>query len=104
MLLLDGSKKGSVDKSFSMGAGVYGGIRLSSIARVRGLDIEGDRMILNQNGNYNSTLFRYGLQGQVGYKAFKVTGRMDLASIFQPDSYVESAHNSAISVGSIFVF
>lgn len=104
LLQLDGSKKGQVDKNLSLSAGLYGGIRLSSVAQVRGSDIEGDRLILRQNGNYNSALFRYGMQAQLGYKAFKLTGRVDLAPIFQPNTFVETVHNSALSVGTVLVF
>lgn len=102
MLHLDLSPRGKVDKSLNVGFGGYAGVRLDSYTEVRGRDIEGDRITNRSQNNLNTNLFRYGLQGQVGYKSFKVTGRLDAAPIFQKDAYSEDAYVGSIGIGFCF--
>lgn len=99
MLHLDFSPRGKVDKSISLGVGGYGGIRLDSRSILLGNDTEGDRVLITTANNYNTTLLRYGLQAQVGYKAWKVTGRLDARPLFQPGAFAEDVYVGSVSLG-----
>ena len=99
MLMLDFSPRGKVNKSISVGFGGYGGIRLDSKAFVLGNDAEGERTMIQTTSNFNTHLLRYGLQAQVGYKAFKVTGRLDARPLFQEGAFNEEVYIGSLSLG-----
>ena len=99
MLHLDFSPRGKVDKSISLGVGGYGGIRLDSRSTLLGNDSEGERALIITANNYNTTLLRYGVQAQVGYKAWKVTGRLDARPLFQPGAFTEDVTVGSVSLG-----
>ncbi|CAI8454840.1 MAG: Uncharacterised protein [Cryomorphaceae bacterium] len=99
MLHIDFSKRGKVDESLTLGVGGYGGVRIVSEARLLGSDSEGERMQIRTNNNYNTHLFRYGLQAQVGYKAWKVTGRLDARTLFQQDAFNEEVYIGSVTLG-----
>ena len=89
MIELDFSPRGKVDKRLSLGVGGYAGVRIGSENILLGSDYEGDRIRISTNNNYNTHLFRYGLQGQVGIKSWKVTGRIDARTFFQENAFNE---------------
>lgn len=99
MLHFDLSPRGKFDKGLTFGIGGYGGIRLDSYTMIRGRDVEAQRYIVRNQNNLNTQLLRYGLQGQLGYKAFKVTGRVDAAPLFQPNTFNEDAYIASVGIG-----
>ena len=102
MLNLDFSKRGKVDNSLTLGVGAYGGVRLSSESRLLGSDSEGQRMQIRTNNNYNTHLFRYGLQAQVGLNSWKVTGRLDARPFFQDGAFNEEVYVGSVTLGFVF--
>ena len=102
MLELDFSPRGKVDKSLSLGLGGYAGVRLTSQNLTLGSDSEGDRLQVVTNSNYNTHLFRYGLQAQLGLKGWKVTGRLDARTFFQKDAYNEDVYVGSLTLGYAF--
>ena len=102
MLELDFSPRGKVDKSLSVGFGGYAGVRLTSQNLALGSDSEGDRLQVVTNSNYNTHLFRYGLQAQLGLKGWKVTGRLDARTFFQKDAFNEDVYVGSLTLGYAF--
>lgn len=102
MLELDFSPRGKVDKSLSIGVGGYAGVRLTSQNLILGSDSEGDRLQVATNSNYNTHLFRYGLQAQLGLKSWKVTGRLDARTFFQEDAFNEDVYVGSVTLGYAF--
>ena len=102
ILHLDFSSRGKVDDSFSIGAGAFAGVRMASSNLVQGSDSEGSRIQIRTRNDYNSNLFRYGIQGQVGYKSWKVTGRLDARSFFQEGAFNEEVHVGSLALGLSF--
>jgi hypothetical protein len=102
MIELDFSPRGKVDKSLSLGVGGYAGVRIGSGNMLLGSDSEGDRIRINTNNNYNTHLFRYGLQGQVGIKSWKVTGRIDARTFFQENAFNEDVYVGSFTLGYAF--
>ena len=102
MLHLDFSPRGKVDKSIAVGFGGFAGVRLTSSNLIQGSDSEGERVQVRTNNNYNTQLFRYGLQGQVGYKSWKVTGRLDARPYFQQNAFNEEVYVGSVSLGYAF--
>lgn len=102
MLELDFSPRGKVDKSLSFGLGGYAGVRLTSQNLNLGSDSEGDRLQVITNSNYNTHLFRYGLQAQLGLKSWKVTGRLDARTLFQEDAFNEDVYVGSLTLGYAF--
>lgn len=102
MLELDFSPRGKVDKSLSIGVGGYAGVRLTSQNLILGSDSEGDRLQIATNSNYNTHLFRYGLQAQLGLKSWKVTGRLDARTFFQEDAFNEDVYVGSVTLGYAF--
>lgn len=102
MIELDFSPRGEVDKSLSLGVGGYAGMRIGSENILLGSDSEGDRIRINTNNNYNTHLFRYGLQGQVGIKSWKVTGRIDARTFFQENAFNEDVYVGSVTLGYSF--
>ena len=102
MIELDFSPRGKVNKSLSLGVGGYAGVRIGSENILLGSDSEGDRIRINTNNNYNTHLFRYGLQGQVGIKSWKVTGRIDARTFFQENAFNEDVYVGSVTLGYAF--
>jgi hypothetical protein len=102
MLHLDFSSRGKVDDSFSIGAGAFAGVRMASSNLVQGSDSEGGRIQIRTRNDYNSNLFRYGIQGQLGYKSWKVTGRLDARPFFQDGSFDEEVYVGSLALGLSF--
>ena len=102
MLELDFSPRGKVDKALSVGLGGYAGVRLTSQNLTLGSDSEGDRLQVVTNSNYNTHLFRYGLQAQLGLKGWKVTGRLDARTFFQKDAFNEDVYVGSLTLGYAF--
>ena len=102
MIELDFSPRGKVDKSLSLGVGGYAGVRIGSENILLGSDSEGDRIRIKTNNNYNTHLFRYGLQGQVGIKSWKVTGRIDARTFFQENAFNEDVYVGSVTLGYAF--
>jgi hypothetical protein len=102
MLHLDFSSRGKVDDSFSIGAGAFAGVRMASSNLVQGSDSEGSRIQIRTRNDYNSNLFRYGIQGQVGYKSWKVTGRLDARPFFQEGAFNEEVYLGSLALGLSF--
>ena len=102
MIELDFSPRGKIDKALNLGFGGYAGVRLGSQNILLGSDSEGDRVRIRTNNNYNTHLFRYGLQGQVGIKSWKVTGRIDARTFFQENAFNEDVYVGSITLGYAF--
>jgi polyhydroxyalkanoate synthesis regulator phasin len=102
MIELDFSPSGKVDKRLSLGFGGYAGVRIGSENILLGSDSEGDRIRISTNNNYNTHLFRYGLQGQVGIKSWKVTGRIDARTFFQENAFNEDVYAGSVTLGYAF--
>ena len=102
MLHLDFSPKGKVDKSIALGVGAFAGVRLSSQNLLAGSDSEGQRIEIRTLNNYNTELLRYGLQAQLGYKSFKLTGRLDGRPFFQEGAFQEEVYVGSLSLGVAF--
>jgi len=102
MLELDFSPRGKVDKSLSIGVGGYAGVRLTSQNLILGSDSEGERLQIATNSNYNTHLFRYGLQAQLGLKSWKVTGRLDARTFFQEGAFNEDVYIGSLALGLVF--
>ena len=102
MLHLDFSSRGKVDDSFSIGVGAFAGVRMASSNLVQGSDSEGSRIQIRTRNDYNSNLFRYGIQGQVGYKSWKVTGRLDARPFFQEGAFNEEVYVGSLALGLSF--
>ena len=102
MIELDFSPRGKIDKALNLGFGGYAGVRLGSQNILLGSDSEGDRVGIRTNNNYNTHLFRYGLQGQVGIKSWKVTGRIDARTFFQENAFNEDVYVGSITLGYAF--
>lgn len=102
MLHLDFSPRGKVNESFSIGAGAFAGVRMAGSNLIQGSDSEGSRIQIRTNNDYNTHLFRYGLQGQVGYKSWKVTGRLDARTFFQEDAFNEDVYVGSLALGLAF--
>jgi hypothetical protein len=99
MLHIDLSPRGKVDKRMTLGVGGFAGIRVDSYTNTRGADIEGNRLVQNTYSNLNTSLVQYGLQGQVGFKSLKVTGRLNATPLFQPNTFNEDAYIASVGVG-----
>ena len=99
MANLDFSKRGVVDKSLSLGVGAYAGVRLGSESLVLGSDWEGERLMTRVSSNFNTHIFRYGLQAQLGMRAWKVTGRLDGRTFFQAGSFQEAVYIGSVTLG-----
>ena len=102
MANLDFSKRGVVDKSLSLGVGAYAGVRLGSESLVLGSDWEGERLMTRVSSNFNTHIFRYGLQAQLGMRAWKVTGRLDGRTFFQAGSFQEAVYIGSVTLGYAF--
>lgn len=102
MAQLDFSQRGAVDKSLSLGFGAYAGMRLGSESTVLGSDWEGERLMTRVSSNFNTHLFRYGLQAQLGMRAWKVTGRLDGRTFFQAGSFQEEVYTGSVTLGYAF--
>ena len=102
MIELDFSPRGKIDKALNLGFGGYAGVRLGSQNILLGSDSEGDRVGIRTNNNYNTHLFRYGLQGQVGIKSWKVTGRIDARTFFQENAFNEDVYVGSVTLGYAF--
>jgi hypothetical protein len=102
MIELDFSPRGKIDNALNLGFGGYAGVRLGSQNILLGSDSEGDRVRIRTNNNYNTHLFRYGLQGQVGIKSWKVTGRIDARTFFQENAFNEDVYVGSITLGYAF--
>ena len=102
MIELDFSPRGKIDKALNLGFGGYAGVRLGSQNILLGSDSEGDRVTIRTNNNYNTHLFRYGLQGQVGIKSWKVTGRIDARTFFQENAFNEDVYVGSVTLGYAF--
>lgn len=102
MIELDFSPRGKIDKALNLGFGGYAGVRLGSQNILLGSDSEGDRILISTNNNYNTHLFRYGLQGQVGIKSWKVTGRIDARTFFQENAFNEDVYVGSVTLGYAF--
>lgn len=102
MLHLDFSQRGKVDDSFSIGAGAFAGVRIAGSNLIQGSDSEGSRIQIRTNNDYNTHLFRFGLQGQLGYKSWKVTGRLDARTFFQEGAFNEDVYVGSLALGLSF--
>ena len=82
MLEFDASRHGR-DNSFTLGVGGYAGLRIHSWRRVEFDDAGNDRAREYTYNNWFMNPFHYGLMGQVGFGAFKITAKYDLNGLFQ---------------------
>lgn len=72
--------------SFRVGAGVYGGYRISSHAKYKYNDVNGDK----QKDKYKESLFlnpfKYGIRAQIGWDFFDLFFNYDLTELFEEDA------------------
>jgi len=99
MLHIDLSPRGKVDKHIDLGVGFYLGARATSMSSVFGTDLENEPLTLQAGSNMNTAFTRYGWQAQLGYKTFKITGRLDASNLFQADAYPEDTHIASLAIG-----
>jgi len=72
--------------SFRIGAGVYGGYRISSHTKYKYDDLNGD----GQKDKFKDSLFinpfRYGLRAQMGWNSFDIFFNYDLSELFEEEA------------------
>lgn len=98
MFQFDGSKRG-VDNGFTLGIGGYGGVRIGTQNRLRYDDFNGDRVKNIITNNFYGNPFRYGVLAQIGYGAFKITGKYDLSTVFRQDRSTPNYQIGSIAFG-----
>ncbi len=72
----------STRKSFKLGLGGYGGIKMSSRQKLKYRNSEG-RIKEKQKGEFNTNNFIYGLSGYIGYSHISLYVKYDLNTIFK---------------------
>lgn len=98
MFQFDASKKG-VDNSFTLGLGGYGGVRIGTQNRLRYDDFNGDNVKNIISNNFFGNPFRYGVVAQVGFGAFKITGKYDVSTLFRQDRITPNYQLGSIAFG-----
>jgi len=98
MFQFDASKRG-VDNSFTLGLGGYAGVRIGTQNRLKFDDFNGDRVKNIINNNFYGNPFRYGVVAQLGYGAFKITGKYDLSTVFRQDRDTPNYQIGSIAFG-----
>lgn len=86
MFQMDFSGVDSHDEAITLGIGGYVGIRWTFDRQLDYTDFESERVREKQKNEYNSNLFRYGLMAQIGFGAFKITGKYDINTLFREGS------------------
>ena len=88
------------NNSFRMGAGVYGGYRISSHAKYKYDDLSGD----SQKDKFKDSLFlnpfKYGLRAQLGWNSFDIFFNYDLSELFEEDA--SAPRLNPVTFGVIF--
>ena len=98
MFTLDFSKKG-MDNGFSISAGGYGGIKLSQKRKIKFDDFNSDRSKERLRNNFYLNQWRYGVLAQIGFGAFKITGKYDLNPLFRTDKTTPNYQVGSVAIG-----
>jgi hypothetical protein len=99
-ILLDFDTRQSANKGLTLAFGGYGGIRLGSSTNREYDDPIGDKVQEKRHTSNFTNLWRYGLMGQVGFGSFKITGKMDLNTVFEQDNVTTPDYQAAsITIG-----
>ncbi len=87
-VLLDFSTKTRQAKSFSIAAGVIGGLRMYANHQLRGKYSNGDKFNnqMRDDKKFHSNLLNLDATVRVGYGAFGIYGTYSLTSLFQKDA------------------
>jgi len=101
MLTLDFSKRG-MDNGFSISAGAYGGLRLNQKRKIKYDDFNGDRSKDKTRNNFYFNQWRYGVLAQIGFGAFKLTGKYDLSPLFRTDKATPNYQVGSMAFGFSF--
>ena len=99
MVVLDFTKGNKVSQGLSIGIGGFGSLRTSSRNLIYGTDSDGDRVISRTTNSYNTHLFRYGVQAQIGFKTMIVSGRLDARPFFKSGAFTEELYVGSLSFG-----
>lgn len=99
MVVLDFTKGNAVSQGLSIGFGGFGSLRTSSRNLIYGTDSDGDRIISRTTNGYNTHLFRYGLQAQLGFRSIIVSGRLDARPFFKSGAFTEELYVGSLSFG-----
>jgi hypothetical protein len=78
----------STHRSFKMGLGGYGGIKMSSRQKLR-YDTDEGMVKEKQKGEFNTNNFIYGLSGYIGYSDISLYVKYDLNTIFKDNPVKE---------------
>lgn len=101
MFQFDNSRHG-MDERFTFGIGGYAGIKLWSNTEIHYNDFNGDKNEVSNYNDYYLNNFRYGLMAQVGWGAFKVTGKYDFNPLFRSNRDTPDYQNMSVSLGFTF--
>jgi hypothetical protein len=82
-ILLDIDLRSNEYKGLTLAFGGYGGVRLGTSTKIKYTDAVGDDVKVETHDPNYTNLWRYGLMAQIGFGAFKVTGKMDLNTVFE---------------------
>lgn len=101
MLILDFSKRG-MDNAFSFGVGGYGGVRIAQKRHLIYDDFNNDKVKEKTRNNFYMNTWRYGVLAQIGFDAFKITGKYDLSEFFRTDKATPDYQIGSIAFGFAF--
>ncbi|TNE27640.1 MAG: hypothetical protein EP346_11605 [Bacteroidetes bacterium] len=91
-----------LNENVSLLVGGYGGVRLSSERETTFTDFNEDEVEETLEDKFLSNQFRYGLMGQIGWGAFKVTARYDMNQLFQDRYETPNYHLASLTLGFVF--
>jgi hypothetical protein len=101
MMILDFSKKG-MDNAFNFGVGGYGGVRIAQKRNLIYDDFNNDPIKERTRNNFYMNTWRYGVLAQIGFNAFKITGKYDLSEFFRSDKATPDYQIGSIAFGFSF--
>ncbi len=101
MLILDFSKSG-MDNAFNCGVGGYGGVRIAQKRNLIYDDFNNDPIKERTRNNFYMNTWRYGVLAQIGFNAFKITGKYDLSEFFRTDKATPNYQIGSIAFGFSF--
>lgn len=101
MLILDFSKRG-MDNGFNLGVGGYGGVRIAQKRKLHYDDFNNDIIKEKTRNNFYMNTWRYGVLTQIGFGAFKITGKYDISEFFRSDKVTPESQIGSIAFGFAF--
>ena len=101
MLMLDLSKK-RMDNSLTLGVGGYGGVKINNKRKIFYDDFNNDAVKEKTRNDFYMNQWRYGAMAQIGYGAFKITGKYDLNYFFREDKATPNYQIASVAFGFVF--